>query len=128
MSEHGTSSRYKDGCHCAECRAAQAAYQRKAVARNAALLPVRFARLTHGTTSTYTNHKCRCLPCTIAWRDECAERREARKRKLDAGEIIVSHGSTSTYTNYGCRCEDCTEASRRARSEYGKRRRREAKK
>jgi hypothetical protein len=35
--------------------------------------------LVHGKASTYTNHRCRCEPCRIAWR-------EYRRAKVAAGQ------------------------------------------
>lgn len=35
--------------------------------------------LTHGSPSTYNNHKCRCVECTQAWTDYIRERGYVRK-------------------------------------------------
>lgn len=70
MSEHGTYSRYVQGCRCTECTAASAAYKRKRnaerrqeVAANG--LP---SSVTHGRAA-YSNWGCRCSICTAAHRD-----------------------------------------------------------
>lgn len=34
-------------------------------------------QLVHGKTTTYNNHKCRCMPCTQAVADDAAKRRRA---------------------------------------------------
>jgi hypothetical protein len=70
MSEHGTYSRYIQGCRCNECTAASAAYKRKRVAERrrevaASGLP---SSVTHGH-SAYNNWSCRCDICTAAQRD-----------------------------------------------------------
>ena len=66
----------------------------------------------HGTAGGYTNHKCRCEPCTeankkahIKWRD--------RVKFKDLSTL--KHGTCSTYSNYGCRCAECTKANTDAR-------------
>lgn len=34
------------------------------------------SRSTHGTASRYTNYRCRCSKCTIAWRKYCFAKRK----------------------------------------------------
>lgn len=88
MSEHGTYARYKCGCRCDECRRANATYNSRYTAaarkRNLArrtfvagrwIAPVPESR--HGRVSTYNNHGCRCLSCTIAMREDYRARRAA---------------------------------------------------
>lgn len=53
-------------CRCDECRYANRLYQRDASARRAARLADEFDRLPHGSTSTYINWGCRCIPCADA--------------------------------------------------------------
>ena len=61
----------------------------------------------HGTAGGYTNHLCRCGPCTAAWRVSCASGKERRTQRPIPDHV---HGSTNGYGNYGCRCEQCTTA------------------
>jgi hypothetical protein len=67
----------------------------------------------HGTPGGYTNHKCRCDYCVIAWNSYCAglktKRREGavKGEKRDIGE--VAHGSVGGYQK-GCKCDECRKA------------------
>lgn len=66
--------------------------------------------LTHGSYSTYVNHKCRCDSCREAARDYQRGRDGApRKRGRPPKEIV--HGTVAGY-NKKCRCEECTAAVR----------------
>jgi hypothetical protein len=62
MTPHGTVSRYRYGCRCAPCTAANTTYARqlRANARERG-----FAGLTHGCRSTY-DAGCKCQPCYLA--------------------------------------------------------------
>ena len=55
----------------------------------------------HGTHGGYSNHKCRCDPCTEA---NTAAMADWRARHW--GVEPLRHGAAG-YTNYGCRCEVC---------------------
>lgn len=59
----------------------------------------------HGTTGGYTNHRCRCDECRLAWNKYCQNRRMRRK-----GEYVYSqqddHGTNRIYSK-GCTCPDC---------------------
>lgn len=68
----------------------------------------------HGTPGGYSNHKCRCDECRLAWNQYCIERRKRRKLEFQAGEIEVTHGTSTAYA-YGCRCFVCVEAKYSAR-------------
>lgn len=61
MPAHGTTARYKRGCHCDECRAGHNA-------RNTAMRKARRPEdaPVHGHHSSYSNWNCRCEPCTKA--------------------------------------------------------------
>jgi hypothetical protein len=63
----------------------------------------------HGTAGGYTNHKCRCGPCTTAHSADCA-RYAQNRAALPTTEI--PHGTENGYGNYRCRCELCREAHR----------------
>lgn len=58
----------------------------------------------HGTDNGYTNHRCRCAPCSDA---RAEYMREWRARTPIPDRV---HGSYNGYTNYGCRCEGCRQA------------------
>ena len=67
----------------------------------------RIRQIVHGSTSTYSYHKCRCDECRAAWVAYC---RVAKKRRRDAlATSAVPHGRASTYGNWGCRCRPCTD-------------------
>jgi hypothetical protein len=68
--------------------------------------------LDHGSTSTYTNHECRCSACRTAWADYCDALKHTRERRLARDPDVVPHGRASTYSNWRCRCPECTEAWR----------------
>lgn len=42
--------------------------------------------MKHGTAGGYSNHSCRCRPCTKAWRDywrEWVDKNRAKKNKYE---------------------------------------------
>lgn len=65
----------------------------------------------HGTSGGYTNHKCRCNDCRLAW-NAYSRRNKAKRRSrfVDDGSII--HGKASSYQR-GCNCDLCLSASAR---------------
>jgi hypothetical protein len=67
--EHGTRSKYQSGCHCADCRSAEAAYRKERTRLNAARLAADPTLKPHGRLSTYTQWGCRCVYCRRAMRD-----------------------------------------------------------
>ena len=75
----------------------------------------------HGRGSTYSNYRCRCAPCTEAWRVRCMayrRRRGIRPKAIVLAEMRaqpILHGRESGYKR-GCKCERCMEAARVARS------------
>lgn len=69
----------------------------------------------HGSTSTYGNWQCRCIPCTdmhTASHQEWRAARHARRQLIDGVLVAVDapRHCASTYTNWGCRCRTCTDA------------------
>lgn len=64
----------------------------------------------HGRVGTYTNQKCRCILCTVAWRQKNNQMRDERRAKARANPDLLVHGRASTRTNYGCDCELCKAA------------------
>ena len=78
---------------------------------------------THGTTSAYTNHGCRCGECRAAHaaqqREYYAANREriAERRREAVASGSVPHGTYSAYTS-GCRCDQCRAANAAYRREY----------
>ena len=71
MSEHGTISRYTQGCRCDACREASRIYQLNR--RRARGIQPRQASKVHGTVNQYTNLGCRCDECRAAWRAHHSE-------------------------------------------------------
>jgi hypothetical protein len=57
---------------------------------------------THGTSSGYCHHGCRCVPCTAANRD-----RVRRTTQMPIRED--KHGTLLNYAR-GCRCPACYDA------------------
>ncbi len=86
--EHGTYSAYarRNGCRCAACRAAKAAYVRESRKRaGMARVKADLAGKTHGVRgiahglSGYQNHACRCEVCCTV-KSEYDRRRKAAAR------------------------------------------------
>jgi hypothetical protein len=69
----------------------------------------------HGTINGYTNHGCRCGPCTGA---NTSEQQKARDRRSALEIPPEVHGTENGYSNYNCRCEDCKAAHNQAAREY----------
>jgi hypothetical protein len=101
---HGTSTCYRAGCRCDQCRRANAVacYHLKR-AREALSLPPGDPR--HGENG-YANYSCRCPVCKEG------RRLVIRERAARLAPDDPRHGSASTYANHGCRCDACTEACR----------------
>lgn len=80
MAEHGTVRRYKTGCRCMECVAANSAYcaQKRALRHERAAADPRC--ITHGVWGS-RDYGCRCEVCTTASREYWREYygREPRK-------------------------------------------------
>lgn len=68
--EHGTTTRYRSGCRCEDCRREN---RRKAIARRARGPKV------HGSSSSYFNYGCRCQECSEAGRRYRRERKRASR-------------------------------------------------
>lgn len=71
----------------------------------------------HGTSGGYNNHKCRCAPCTGAWRSTLAGLRQRRySQRVSVDGVLIhptaTHGKYTSHSNYGCRCEPCASAWR----------------
>jgi hypothetical protein len=73
--DHGTVSRYEQGCRCDVCREAATIRSREWRAR-ARKDPAAADRAGHGRASTYKNYSCRCDPCRAAHSAVLAARRE----------------------------------------------------
>ncbi len=106
---HGTLARYRRGCHCAECTAANTAYVRDQ--RNKREARVRAgATVPHGTASGYKNYGCRCEPCRAAGlAARLATRARLTQRGKDHPELIP-HGTASAVYLWQCRCPVCRAA------------------
>lgn len=61
----------------------------------------------HGKATTYSNHRCRCDSCRVAWN---AWVREAKVRRAARPIPEHVHGTPNGYGNYNCRCRACTTA------------------
>lgn len=63
----------------------------------------------HGTPGGYSNHRCRCDDCRLAWNAYQVEYKSRKMTDLEA----LTHGKASSY-RVGCRCADCKDANQRA--------------
>lgn len=72
----------------------------------------------HGTTGGYSNHKCRCDPCRLAWNAYCAERKRKARRNFTPAPGD-EHGLEKTYQK-GCKCALCLAGHSRYRSRHMK--------
>lgn len=80
----------------------------------------------HGSSSTYTNHGCRCDACSIAWARQQRFGRASRVTRLADNPTLADHGSPWTYNNWGCRCRACTDAWSAYRSAHREQRKQDA--
>lgn len=71
--KHGTRGGYQRKCRCAECVAANRAYNRGRRANPPALPDG-----AHGSNSTYVQYGCRCDRCKQAHADDAASYRAAK--------------------------------------------------
>lgn len=76
---HGTTTKYVQGCSCAKCRKAWAAYTLQ-LRHERAKLPTRVIP-NHGSASTYANWACRCRKCKDAHNARMRAYYHARKAK-----------------------------------------------
>lgn len=67
------------------------------------------AKPIHGTANGYRYHGCRCDDCRKAHREQEAQMRADRKRRMEEGTAVFEHGQ-SGYRNWACRCNVCSEA------------------
>lgn len=74
-------------------------------------VPKNFLEPWHGTPGGYSNHKCRCDDCRLAWNKYCADRKRARRAAFTADET-TEHGLMRTYQR-GCTCPECKTAQSR---------------
>jgi len=87
--QHGSRSTYINyGCRCDPCTKANSAACREWAHRQMARRELIDGRLVaplpdaqHGKQPTYTNHGCRCEPCTAANRDAQNHHRKAREAR-----------------------------------------------
>lgn len=77
--DHGDPRKYKQGCRCEKCQAANTAKYR--TWRNEGRTePARADRAGHGKASTYKNHGCRCDLCRAAHSEHMKIYMAARRR------------------------------------------------
>lgn len=89
---HGTPTRYRQGCRCDKCVTAMRAY---------------WNRKYHESVER------------AAAKARAEHQKELRKRRRQGPIPAQVHGTWNGYTNYGCKCELCLEACR-ARYPQGK--------
>jgi len=63
--------------------------------------------------STYTNWRCRCGDCRLAWAEYTSGRKSQREVEAVTAGTSGTHPAKravneNTYTNWGCRCDGCT--------------------
>lgn len=71
----------------------------------------------HGTSTGYSNHKCRCDLCSTYQKNYD----KARRTRLKNAEIVGDeywHGTPNGYNTYNCRCYSCSQAHKKFREEY----------
>lgn len=61
----------------------------------------------HGTSGGYTNHKCRCDECRVAF-NESMRKYQKRRRESYVYDPAHEHGREKTFQR-GCRCVPCRE-------------------
>lgn len=66
--EHGTASRYSQGCRCRDCTWASTAAKREYNARMRSKAVRGEVEVKHGTASGYVTYGCRCDACREFWR------------------------------------------------------------
>jgi hypothetical protein len=137
VADHGTVTRYWQGCKCQECKDAHNAYRRelyrqsegekrryqldytRRVKAERRELPDRStdASISHGTTAGYDWFLCRCRHCTRAKVAANAESL-AKDRQIDPTRC----GTRTQYQYYKCRCGFCREANSAYQKEWKRRR------
>lgn len=109
---HGTSRAYRH-CRpvCDPCRAANTLAQR---ARRERRLAAPIPEDVHGKPATYSDRKCRCRRCKVAYRAG-AETRTARPKPTPADIADIpgeDHGTLRGYNRWKCKCELCVRAGK----------------
>lgn len=94
---HGSTTTYRKGCRCAQCKAAKNATRPKGPRTSPG------PGATHGTNSTYAAG-CSCELCKAAH-----ARYKAQRRADQAARGAITHGTTSGYAAK-CRCPECKAA------------------
>lgn len=103
MSEHGTRSRYNQGCRCDGCRQANNDYTRRWSRARHGWKAQKYGKTpTHGTIYCY-NNGCRRPECRAA---HAVRHREWQSRQTPPPPGDPRHGLNG-YGNYGCRCPIC---------------------
>jgi len=97
--------RYRAGCRCDICRAANNAYH-TGLRRNRRNR-LASASVQHGKAQTYSNWGCRCARCGAAWSEQLKKQRKSRLSR----SAQIPHGTLSGYNSWGCRCEKCRACS-----------------
>lgn len=134
--KHGTEWGYDRGCRCDECRAAKRDMGRRRRLRRRGVDPGQVTHgalagyeagcrcpdclsakgVTHGTTTGYGWHGCRCAACREAVRVDARER--SRVRRGGAVPSHVAHGTANAVNNYGCKCDACRDFANQVNSDH----------
>lgn len=61
--------------------------------------------MEHGTLDGYKNHKCRCVPCRKAAREDEDDRRT--RQRAEGMPADLKHGTRLAYGTYLCKCPEC---------------------
>lgn len=72
----------------------------------------------HGSAGGYSNHKCRCDACRLAWNKSCRERKRRRRDEF-VYTPGADHGTAKMYQR-GCSCADCKTAHSRYQGQLRK--------
>jgi len=100
-SAHGTTTFYRKGCRCEQCKHAKNAARKKGPRTGPG------PGATHGKNSTYAAG-CSCELCKAAHAEY-----KAKRRADQAARGAITHGTTSGYAAK-CRCDECRAAHAQA--------------
>lgn len=98
---HGTSTAYRNGCRCEECRAGNTARhkrlrEKRYLAAASGKIP---ADVEHGI-GAYCNWGCRCPTCVAA----AVRRNRELSKRVQAGKVVHRNGAPGIA---GCPCGEC---------------------